>query len=382
MKKYQRIHTILLIIALFLTFSAMSPSFGSIRGFASEEEYITVYAPDGRSKQVPEENVAAEVRVGWYRYPVIHMYAPDGRKKVVAASKVEAEEAVGWYRYPVLTMYAPDGRSKTVAEDRAEAEEAVGWYRYPVVTLYAPDGRRKVVDKNKAAAEIAVGWYDHPVRNSEKLSDDTDTVSVLFTRKDHSLSNEVGLINCYYDLASIPESFPNADKINNAIQKDYERFQKTIKEANLPKYLTSEYTYYGPYGDYYSGRISYCRGGILCLAYLWEWHMGGTYNNGHYGLTFDLKTGKQLGIKDLFSMPEDELLAKIRYEIINYVDVLEMSFGVENTRKKVNSYKLESLDFYLDGDGQLVICIPEYELTAGACDSLAIRCGVFVKSVV
>ena len=53
------------------------------------ERSITMYAADGRQKQVPESKVEAELSVGWYTEPLFIMYAPDGTTKIVIQSKVE-----------------------------------------------------------------------------------------------------------------------------------------------------------------------------------------------------------------------------------------------------------------------------------------------------
>ena len=48
-----------------------------------------------------------------------------------------------------ITMYAPDGRTRMVAESEIEAYEQVGWYTYAVTMMYAPDGRTRVVPKEE-----------------------------------------------------------------------------------------------------------------------------------------------------------------------------------------------------------------------------------------
>lgn len=139
-----------------------------IAGKKDDEELVTVYAPDGRSKKVKKSQVAAEVAVGWYTEPVTYMYALDGRCKVVPVKDVAANQGVGWYLYDdyvkakeaaTVTVYAPDGRSKQVNESRVAAEVAVGWYTEPVTYMYALDGRCKIVPVKDVAANQGVGWY-------------------------------------------------------------------------------------------------------------------------------------------------------------------------------------------------------------------------------
>lgn len=58
---------------------------------------VEMYAPDGRTVNVAETDVAAWKSVGWYDYPVTIMYAFDGRTVVVALSDVTAWQNVGWF---------------------------------------------------------------------------------------------------------------------------------------------------------------------------------------------------------------------------------------------------------------------------------------------
>ena len=118
-----------------------------------------MYAPDGRTRVVPKEEVDEWEAVGWYTYAVTMMYAPDGRTRVVPKEEVDEWEAVGWYTYAVTMMYAPDGRTRVVPKEEVDEWKAVGWYTYSVMTLYAIDGRTRVVATEEAAEWRAVGWY-------------------------------------------------------------------------------------------------------------------------------------------------------------------------------------------------------------------------------
>lgn len=116
-------------------------SYGITQKKDDDEELVTVYAPDGRSKKVKKSQVAAEVSVGWYTVPVTYMYALDGRWKVVPIKDVAANQAVGWY----------------LRDDYEAAKNA-----QPKVTLFATDGRIIQVEESNVAAQIAVGWSRTP----------------------------------------------------------------------------------------------------------------------------------------------------------------------------------------------------------------------------
>ena len=61
------------------------------------EENITMYAPDGRTINVPISQVEANKSVGWYTYPVVTIYTEAGNSAIISASEIEAYKAIGWY---------------------------------------------------------------------------------------------------------------------------------------------------------------------------------------------------------------------------------------------------------------------------------------------
>lgn len=95
---------------------------------AQREEPTLMYAPDGRTIDVPNSEIEAYRNVGWYLEPVTLMYAPDGRTVYAPNSEVAAYQNVGWYLKPVTTMYAQDGRTVCVPMDEASDYRSVGWY--------------------------------------------------------------------------------------------------------------------------------------------------------------------------------------------------------------------------------------------------------------
>lgn len=123
---------------------------------------VTMYARDGRTIDVAEDEVEAYTAVGWYADPFVTVYALDGRSLSVPGAQVEDYIKVGWYReLPTVTLYAEDGRTTDVSYPLVEAYTKVGWYTEPFVTLYTYDGERSIkVTQSRVAAHTAVGWYE------------------------------------------------------------------------------------------------------------------------------------------------------------------------------------------------------------------------------
>lgn len=77
-----------------------------------------------------------------------------------------------------ITMYAPDGRTLQIPETERTAYENVGWYSEPVMTVYAVDGRTLDIYKRELDAYLQVGWYKSP--SDFPLSQATKMVALTF----------------------------------------------------------------------------------------------------------------------------------------------------------------------------------------------------------
>ncbi len=126
----------------------------SISGISKKS--LVIYGEAGSyAEKIAKDN---EIRF----VPATILYGSDGRTVMVSSEERPWYLGHGWYSEPVITMYAADGRTKNVPMSRVAENAAVGWYeRYEDVytTLYALDGRTKDVLKINVAAEEAVGWY-------------------------------------------------------------------------------------------------------------------------------------------------------------------------------------------------------------------------------
>lgn len=85
-----------------ISFNALSATLNStekkFQEIDSQEAQVTLYAPDGRTIEVPQNMVEANKAVGWYEKPVTTLYASDGRTQVFFTDQVEAQLTVGWYK--------------------------------------------------------------------------------------------------------------------------------------------------------------------------------------------------------------------------------------------------------------------------------------------
>lgn len=102
-------------------------------------------------------------------------------------------------------------------------------------------------------------------------------------------------------------------KINRSLEKEYkkswddkETIQDTAKE--MSKYSSTRkirlYT-----TD--KCKVTYNGKGIISFCYYSEWYAGGVNNTYHYGLSYDLKTGRKLQLSDVVSGSKTQIKTKI-----------------------------------------------------------------------
>lgn len=203
---------------------------------------------------------------------------------------------------------------------------------------------------------------------------------VSFERKDHSISN--ASVNSFYDLPVVEGNTPGIRKINGAFEELYNDYKTEVSEGGW----VSELAEYKPYPEegyfyVYSADTTYNENNVLCVRHSMSEYMGGLVNGRFIGEVFDMKTGNRLGLRDLFYRDDDSLLAIIKEKITEFVrgvggfDNADMN---EYRAKIIADYTLDSLDFYIEENGELIIYIPRYTLAEGAAGALIIPCELYI----
>lgn len=213
----------------------------------------------------------------------------------------------------------------------------------------------------------------------EEIAELKFPMEVCFERKEHSVysDNEQMIAEFYYDLPSVSEDYFQGRKINDDFYKVYSEYLREIenlKEEESFDIDGAEYFYT------WTGRESYSQDGILSLYFCTDWCMGGVHNFVPRGFTYDFRTGDRMNLQDVFEIDSEKLLMQIKNRITQYARVnVGGSYQAEEKEKIIEGYTLESLDFYISREGELIICIPVYELGNGSEGSFEIPCGIYVN---
>ena len=131
--------------------------------YLAPDNHVKIYTWDGKIASIPVNEIEEYVNVGWnVAYgDKVRIYSP-GHSAYIPIDQLSTYLNLGWYLYQVTTMYAADGRTTVVADNDIEAYKAVGWYSEPVTTMYSSDNRTIVIPTSEVEAYKNVGWFLEP----------------------------------------------------------------------------------------------------------------------------------------------------------------------------------------------------------------------------
>ncbi len=91
-----------------------------------EDDFVIMYTPDGKQKEVPLSQVEEHKQKGWYEEPVVVMYQKDGSYEVVPTAQVEQKQEEGLLLEPVAQMVRGN-QSQEVTSSEVELYRKDGW---------------------------------------------------------------------------------------------------------------------------------------------------------------------------------------------------------------------------------------------------------------
>jgi hypothetical protein len=213
---------------------------------------------------------------------------------------------------------------------------------------------------------------DASVQASSALSIDEITITTM----DHSLKNDAGevLIQLTYDLVQLPETSQAYRAINQQLLQDYlsASVNDDYSDYRNDPYLDPAW----PYGNTTSAEITCLTDDYLCITNSWYWYMGGAMSYGTFGRLYDLNTGDRATLDQALDVDADQLLSYLKDKIWsciteNDIAVLDAAF------ETIQGYTLDDLRFTFT-DHELVICIPQSELTPAVAGPLDVATGLYL----
>lgn len=151
-----------------------------------------------------------------------------------------------------------------------------------------------------------------------------------------------------------------AKAINTTLNNDMNAFQKSKSANNFYQYVAEDDA--KKIKDNYffkaTSKVKYNMNNILSIRITINWYAGGAQNSDEYGYNFNVKTGKQIQIKNVVPGSTNAIKKKM-YAGIN---TRKWSKAYKKKAKKIiKKAKLKDLEFYMKND-KVIICFEPYML--------------------
>ncbi len=165
----------------------------------------------------------------------------------------------------------------------------------------------------------------------------------------------------YYKKVNLKGSSKAIKKVNRAYNSDCNKFLNSKTAKALYKYAKTGSTMYGPDEYEYSAKskVKYNKKNIVSTSVTTFWFAGGVANTMKYGLTYNVKTGKKLTLKNVCKYSTKQLK-----DVINKKLKKKYGSGLFDDYKKYFK-NVNKLPFYITNNKKCVIFFEPYSVRAG-----------------
>lgn len=182
--------------------------------------------------------------------------------------------------------------------------------------------------------------------------------SKTVTGKKHSIT-----VKHYFTYVVLQEEDSAVKKINKKLknQSKYlaDESMATENAENDVEFIDNDLEY----EDYTEQEVAYISDKYVSVASTSGWYAGGVSNYSVSGLTFDLSTGKE--IKKITYFTKEKSLKKIKKTIKKMAMKEDKDLRKSDVNAAVDSKKANEFFFFLNADGDVVVCFGPYEMGYG-----------------
>ena len=212
-----------------------------------------------------------------------------------------------------------------------------------------------------------------------------DSAEFEVQRTDNSFRNASGnvLVEIYYDKVVLLGDTPELAAINALTEQDCGAFLNADPKAlfgsaeETEDFLKNMGMDYGELFYTASASVTHNAGGIFSIRITTDWFMGGVFNEDHYGLTYDLRTGDAVTLESLSELPREEFTQQVKDIVTRWLLDTYGEGLFAPPEEVLASYTLEDFQFYIE-DGEIILTFPTYTFTAGAAGSAVIPTGLMI----
>ena len=230
--------------------------------------------------------------------------------------------------------------------------------------------KMSVLELCLAAVLTITGLSAGKVQASPKVYTGNNQNNISYLTIDYSESCKTGKIKgkYTYTMPALQGTSKVVKKINKALkagytesQKDKEKLWNYVKDNSKDDAMNRDVVY-----ELTSTcKVRYNQKGYISFSYDHYWFAGGVSNIWTDGMTFDLKTGKKLSVSDVVSGSN----TKIRKKILAKYEKKNGELGTLGQDEILKDTKMKDFQFYLNKDGNVVVCFGPYQPGGGNGES-------------
>ena len=196
-------------------------------------------------------------------------------------------------------------------------------------------------------AFASIGHTTKTIDKSKTVSGDKASIKVLH----------------YFTYVVLEEDDAAVKKINKKLKSQSKYLADdsaaTDYAVNDVKYIEED----AEYEDYTEQSIGYISENYVSVVQASGWYAGGVSNYSISGLTFDLSTGKQ--IKKLTDVTKEKSLKKIKKGLKDQALEEDPYLSKADANAAINGKKAKDFSFFINQDGDVVVCFGPYEMGYG-----------------
>ncbi len=187
-------------------------------------------------------------------------------------------------------------------------------------------------------------------------------------------------VEFFYEIPHMEGITPAAERFNVFFDALYQDFMATepqkvreLLDAAAPGTPTAE----EPYRYCRSAQVQDCSERWISVSLSYDWYMGGVWDYGIDGYTFDRNTGKRLFLDDVLPRTEETIQAAIVGSLKEqYPGIEDLADAQGNTPlTALQNIPIRGIDFYIAEGGAVTVVFDKYEIAPGAAGMFIVEVG-------
>ncbi len=189
-------------------------------------------------------------------------------------------------------------------------------------------------------------------------------------------------VEFFYEIPHMEGFTPAAKRFNDFFGALYAVFMETepekvreLLDASVPGRPSA----YDPYRCCWKAEVQEVSERLISVTLAYDWYMGGVWDYGIDGYTFDRCTGERVFLDDVLSGTKEMIKAAIADGLKEqYPEIAELADGQGNTPlTALERIPVREIDFYIDEGGMAIVVFDKYEIAPGVAGMLSVKSAGF-----